>query len=133
MIYFIQIERDCMEKNLSNILVLSFILFVFSERALALKCGHRIIDVGAKKSKVISRCGEPLFIETRERKYPLYCIDRLGSVNGYYNQRGSAIYPVCSFEIIEVWTYNFGSKKFMRELIFRKGILTDIILLDYGE
>jgi hypothetical protein len=122
-----------MKKMFSKILILLVVVFIFSEQALALKCGHRIIDVGAKKSKVISRCGEPLYIETRERKYPFHCIDRLGSVNGDDNYRDYAIYPVCSFERLDVWTYNFGSKKFMRELIFRKGILTDIILLDYGE
>ncbi|MCK5831442.1 MAG: DUF2845 domain-containing protein [Methylococcales bacterium] len=118
-----------MIKKTGKLLILVSFLFIFSEQVLALRCGHRIVDVGANKSKVISRCGQPLYVETREKKYPLYCVDRLGD----RYQQNHSIDPVCRYEIIEVWTYNFGQHKFMRELIFQKGVLTDIILLDYGE
>lgn len=114
---------------------------IFSDQALALRCGRRIVDIGDKKPKVLSRCGEPMYMETRERKFPSHCIDRGMSINEYYdingynryqNQRGYDYPPICNVEIIDVWTYNFGPRKLMRELFFRDGILKKIDTIGYG-
>jgi hypothetical protein len=120
-------------------LVVLLILSIFSGQVLALRCGKRFIDVGAGKAKVISRCGEPLFVEQRERVFPPNCVNRRS--NDYYqynNERyfdqGNYDYPpICNIELIDVWTYNFGPRKFRRELIFRGGVLKKIVILDYGD
>lgn len=36
------------------------------------------------------------------------------------------------FVEIEEWTYNLGSTRFIRYLIFENGVLVDIITGDYG-
>ncbi len=121
-------------------LMVLLILSIFSGQVLALRCGKRFVDTGAGKAKVLSRCGEPVFMETRERLFPINCIDSRNNDyqyynydHGYNNQGGSMYPPICNVEIIEVWTYNFGPRKLMRELIFRGGILNKINLLDYGD
>ena len=43
-------------------------LVVFSGQVFALKCGHKLVGKGDGKAKVYTRCGDPDFSETRERK-----------------------------------------------------------------
>jgi hypothetical protein len=128
-------------KTKFKVLLLSISLLGFSEQALALRCGSKIISTGDKKPKVLARCGEPDFAETQERKYPSYCRDSYYdedeySYNGfrysYRSPRRSHNYPICRIKIIDVWTYNFGPRKFIKELIFRNGILKEINNLEYG-
>lgn len=124
-------EIVIMSKKLAKTMMTLIIFFAFSERAIALKCGHRIIDIGANKAKVISRCGQPVFAEVREKVFPLHCIDRFGRVDGDDLLYGYGRYPRCQTDTFEVWTYDFGRRQFMRELIFRNGVLHKIVLLDY--
>ncbi|MCF6204174.1 MAG: DUF2845 domain-containing protein [Methylococcaceae bacterium] len=114
-------------------LVILLILSIFSGQALALRCGKRFVQVGAGKAKVISRCGEPLYVEQRERRFPPNCVDSRSSDYYQYSNEIYAYPPICNIELIDVWTYNFGPRKFMRELIFRDGVLKKIVILDYGD
>ncbi len=126
-------------KLIFKVLLASIPIWIFPTHVLALRCGHRIVDIGDSKPKVYIRCGDPAFVETRERRFPNNCGDR-GYINdfggNYYNRskhdKNVLFPPICHVEIIEVWTYNFGSHKFMRELLFREGILFKINLLEYG-
>lgn len=86
-------------------------LLFFSGQALALKCGTKFVDIGDRKHKVLYKCGEPSYTDFYEQASPVYP------------------YPM---QQIEVWTYNFGSNKFMQELIFRNGKLQRINTLGYG-
>lgn len=129
-------------KKRFKVLLFSISLLGIPEQALALRCGNKIISIGDKKPKVLARCGEPDFAETQERKYPSYCRDNdyydrdEYSYNGfrysYRTPRRSHNYPICHFKIIDVWTYNFGPRKFIKELIFRDGYLKEINSLEYG-
>ena len=123
-------------KTIKKLTFLFVIYLNFSGSVMALQCGKRIVDVGDSKIKVFSRCGEPDFTETRERKYPSFCNNREYNSNRYnsYNQNytNQSHYQDCQIEIIDVWTYNFGPRKFMRELIFIRGNLKKINLLEYG-
>ena len=126
-----------MMKNIFNILIFFMFLFI-SEQSFALKCGNKLIGVGFSKPKVLSICGEPDFKGIREIAYPSYCGDR----NYYYdespyyrrryNYRYTPNYDICQYITVEVWIYNFGPRKFMRELIFRKGVIKEINILEYG-
>lgn len=113
-----------------KILVMIIPLLIYSGQVLALKCGHRLIEVGDGKVKVILRCGEPDFSEIRERRVPRNCVEE-GYID-YYEYRSRRNYQRCHFETVDVWTYNFGPTKFMRELVFIDGVLEDINLLGYG-
>ncbi len=121
-----------MMKNRYKVLLFSISLLGISEQALALRCGSKIINTGDKKPKVLARCGEPDFAETQERKYPSYCTESGYSDRYLYRDRYSYNYPICRIEIVEVWTYNFGPRKFIKELIFRGGFLKEINSLEYG-
>ena len=132
-----------MMKKRFKILLFSFSLLGFSEQALALRCGSKLINIGDKKPRVLGRCGEPDFAETQERRYPSNCLDGdyydrdEYSSNGfrysYRSPRRSHNYPICHYKIVDVWTYNFGPRKFIKELIFRNGSLKEINSLDYGD
>lgn len=79
----------------------------------ALRCGNKLVNVGDRKHKVLHVCGEPLYRDAYDRPVAVY---------GYSHH----------YRSVDVWTYNFGKKRFMRELIFEDGILRRINELDYG-
>lgn len=111
-------------------LLIVFMLMFVSKQCLALRCGIKLIDLGDHKLKVIDICGEPDFNEIREIRYPSYCVDR-----SYYHKRYrkyNYVYPTCRYRIVDAWIYNFGPRKFMRELIFRNDVIKEINTLDYG-
>ncbi len=111
-----------------KILFLFIALMLISVQSHALRCGNKIINIGDSKYKILARCGEPDFVETREKYYPSGC-----NQYDYYNDRyGATRFPTCHVEYIEVWTYNFGPHKFVKELIFRDGVLKEINNLEYG-
>ncbi len=113
--------------NINKLLVLISLLLC-SVQSHALRCGTKIINTGDSKYKILARCGEPDFVETREKYYPPGC-----NQYGYYNNRyDSTRFPICHVEFIEVWTYNFGPRKFIKELVFRDGVLKEINNLEYG-
>jgi hypothetical protein len=128
-------------KNIFKILMLIMFMFV-SEQGFALRCGNKLVDVGDPKPKVLHLCGEPVFKETREIRYPSHCID--GSYQhddgfydrrryGQYNyQRYTPNFVTCRYRTFDIWIYNFGPRKFMIELIFRRGIVKEINTLSYG-
>jgi len=128
-------------KSIIKLMLIAVPLLTISEQTWALRCGNKIVSVGDKKYKVLARCGEPDYSEIRERRIPSFCYDGTGygdtyNSNGYYrnyrDQRAYSRIP-CRYETIEVWIYNFGPNKFVKELIFRKGKVFDINSLEYGD
>ncbi len=123
-----------------TVALLMFVMFMLvSEQSYALRCGNKLVSKGDPKPKVIYLCGEPDYKELREVPYPEHCIGRhYDDVSPYYQRRygyhNRRYRPnvICKYRIIDVWTYNFGPRKFMRELIFRRGVVKEINTLDYG-
>lgn len=113
-----------------KVLIIIISLLIFSGQAFALRCGHRIVGTGDGKAKIFMRCGEPDFTETRERRIPKGCVTNVYMNEYEYTDRYH--YHSCRIEISEVWTYNFGVTKFMRELVFVDGVLDEINMLGYG-
>ncbi len=116
---------------------------LFSEQTLALRCGNKLVDIGDHKLTVLSLCGEPEYREIREIRFPVHCIDKryYNDENQYYRNiyKYNDNYPlnlsnhtICQYRTVDVWIYNFGSRKFMRELLFYKGIIKEINTLGYG-
>ncbi len=133
-----------MMKKIINALLLLGLMSV-SGQSLALRCGNRLIDKNDPKPKVQAICGEPAYKEMREVAYPSYCGDggyysddgysydrrRYGSYN-YNSRRYRSNYVPCRYRTIDVWVYNFGPRKFMVELVFRRGVVKEINTLEYG-
>ncbi|MDH3589595.1 MAG: DUF2845 domain-containing protein [Gammaproteobacteria bacterium] len=95
---------------------------LYAAPAEAFRCGNKIVVEGDDISRVYHICGEPDATQhwTEVRLRPVYRYS--------YFYRDSL--PV---EIqIEEWTYNLGSRRFMRRLRFENGQLVDIRELRYG-
>ncbi len=128
-----------MINTLLKIILLLTILFI-SEQTLALKCGNKLVDVGDYKYKVAAICGEPDYTETRTIQFPSQCRggEYYQGESQYYRndyRYRNDYYPRftnCQYKTVDIWIYNFGPRKFMRELIFLSGIIREINTLDYG-
>lgn len=97
----------------------------FASNALAdaMRCGSRLVTFGDTRAAVRSICGEPAEIETRSiLRRPTY------SLNGRVVYFGDGYVEVP----VEIWIYNFGPYKLLREVRFVDGRVDDIKTLGYG-
>lgn len=78
-------------------------------------CGQRIVRAGDPIWEVSRKCPEPFWRETHDRPAAV----------------GPRGHPY-GLERVEVWTMNFGSNQFMRELHFIDGRLRHVRRLGYG-
>ncbi len=91
--------------------------------AFAFRCGTKLVTEGDTRSEVIQKCGDPVEIDRRSIfRQPLYWIHG----RPYYVGNGVVEIPV------EVWIYNFGPSKLMRQIRFEDGKVVDIETLGYG-
>lgn len=105
----------------------------------SMRCDRELISRGDNQGEVLASCGEPMFA-TQKTIYrsgiPNRRFSSLSLGNGYYSDitRGELIYHNRSVvEVpVEVWTYNFGPRNFMREVTFTDGRVTAIRTLGYG-
>jgi hypothetical protein len=90
----------------------------------SMRCGSQLVTRGDSRSEVRFKCGEPTDVETRSiLRRPFY---------GFSGPRNS-FYPDSYVEVpIEVWTYNFGPYKLMRQVQFVNGRIDDILTMGYG-
>ena len=93
-------------------LAICFFLF-FTAQAQALRCGNKLVSIGDRMHKVHRLCGDPTYVDAYDQALSTYGYSQ-GSVH------------------VEVWTYNFGRNRFMREMIFENGVLRYINQLGYG-
>lgn len=89
--------------------------------AWALRCGNRLVSPGESQSAVWHKCGEPDSTDWRVNYRVVPGYDAFGIARPVY-------LPV----VTEVWVYNFGPQRFMREMSFEEGRLIDIQSLGYG-
>lgn len=103
--------------------IISIILMLsLSPTAAALRCGTELVTKGDHVSEVLHKCGEPDYREKWvEDRFILHKPHPLLP----HEQSVGAV-------IVNLWTYNFGRRQFMRELRFENGRLVDIERLDYG-
>jgi len=90
--------------------------------ALALDCHGRLVVIGASPWEVKERCGEPTAIEDVIKHQPQRAYDPASQTTVYI------LVPVQQ----HIWTYNFGSTRFLYYLTFQEGKLIDITTGDYG-
>jgi hypothetical protein len=95
----------------------------FPASADGMRCGSRLMTDGDPRSKVRQFCGEPTDIQTRSiLRRPTFNFG--GRILSYGD--GYVEIPV------EIWTYNFGPYKLMREVRFVDGRIESIETLGYG-
>jgi hypothetical protein len=98
-------------------------LFSTAAHADAMRCGSRLVTFGDTRSAVRNICGEPSDIQTRQiLRRPTY------------NLHGRVIYYGDGYvEIpVEIWIYNFGPYKLMRQVRFVDGRVDEIETMGYG-
>jgi hypothetical protein len=105
-------------------LLMPALLLAAHAEADSMRCGNALVSQGDSRSEVRAKCGEPTDVETRT------VVRRAGyEFNGRrfdYNQDTFVEIP------IEVWTYNFGPYKLMRQVQFVNGRIEEILTMGYG-
>jgi hypothetical protein len=92
--------------------------------AQAMECGNKLITQGDSMAKVATLCGNPSQVDHTS-------IVRSASgaiVNGQWVQSGATQVEIP----VEVWLYNLGPDKLMRQIRFEDGRVVKIETLDYG-
>ena len=88
------------------------------------RCGTKLVTEGASRSEVAAKCGEPTDVVNARSVFRRPVIWGYG--RPYYVGEDFIEVPV------EVWTYNLGPNKLMRQLRFEGGVVVDIDTLGYG-
>jgi hypothetical protein len=89
----------------------------------AMRCGSKLIREGDNRALVRDFCGEPSDIQTRSiLRRPVF------NNNGRRTVVGDGLVEIP----IEIWTFNFGPSKLMREVRFVDGRVEEITTLGYG-
>jgi Protein of unknown function (DUF2845) len=102
--------------------VTALCLLLHIPRVEAFYCGRRLVSIGDPQVTVRYKCGDPDDIEWRVTYRVVYSHDP------YSGERETTYEPV----VIEVWTYNFGPRRFVEELSFEQGRASDIQPIGYG-
>lgn len=102
--------------------ILLLCALLIANDAYALRCGHKLVQVGDHKMDVLERCGEPDLV------------DRHTAIIARRLRHPFGTLELSQFEevVIEEWVYNFGPRKFKQLLEFEDGTLVRIRELDYG-
>ena len=109
------------------------------DTSFAFRCSGRIVSVGDTKFDVIKKCGEPSFKDTwvenrisRDLYREILPKEDKGSKRELERKDYREPLFVEEYVVIEEWTYNLGSTKFIRYLRFENGRLVRIRTGDYG-
>jgi hypothetical protein len=77
----------------------------------AFYCGEKLVELGAGEQEVIGKCGVPDFSETWEEEF-------VQKLNEDFERSTGVNFAE--------WTYDYGSNRLIRVLLFREGILKDV-------
>lgn len=88
----------------------------------ALRCGNYLVAEGDPSTRLRQVCGAPAHIERIDERIPVR----------RYDPRRDEYYNDSVIEPYEIWTYNFGPRRFMMRIVVRRGVVTDIQSLGYG-
>jgi len=102
----------------------------------SMRCGSRLVSEGDHKAKVAEICGKPTDTETRTilraglpRQDVRVAAGQVPSVS----ERELLIHDRSLVEVeVEVWLYNRGPSRLMREVVFRDSRILAVNLLGRG-
>lgn len=106
----------------TSIFLIALGFMVNSLSAYGLRCENHLVDIGDSSSRLTQYCGQPLQVERFNARVPIRTYDRFRDeyIVEYVN------------EPYEIWTYNFGSQRFLMHITIRKGVVTEIESDGYG-
>lgn len=105
----------------------------------AMRCGSKLISVGDSKAEVLVKCGEPMLKEAIGEKEKSRRIDiplTSNSNNSEQGTKNSNQYTAAVrrkesvTKTIDRWTYNQGTGKFLKMLIFEGG---ELVMINNGD
>ena len=105
---------------LSLLSVLLFYNTVTAEKTL--RCQGRLVYLGDTKAIVLDKCGDPDKIDQWEEDHNSY----ISQIYDYEKEQYIKPKLIKGPILMERWTYNMGSNKFIRYLHFQNGELTKI-------
>jgi hypothetical protein len=112
-----------MRTSIALLASLAWFACIPQAQADALRCGNKLIREGDVRSLVRDFCGEPSDIQTRSiLRRPVF------NINGRRTFGGDGLVEIP----VEIWTFNFGPSKLMREVRFVDGRVEEIVTLGYG-
>lgn len=114
-------------------LVVLVLFLLFSQQALAFRCGSKLVTDGIHEQEVRDICGEP--VSVRHLGYAIRPYDlgsRRQSLPGLSVDHHPTYGHFSHEVLVTEYVYNFGPRKFMRRLVFEGGILVTIETLGYG-
>ncbi len=103
-------------------LILFGCLLLAAAPAQALRCGNNLISEGDSTLRLKQFCGEPAQVEQREDRI---AVERYDSGRQHY-------YTDYVAEPYEIWTYNFGPRRFINRIEVRNGVIKRITTGGYG-
>jgi len=119
----VEMKRRCLPA-----IILLFFIWVDSSTASdsTLRCRNRLVGIGADKSEVLEKCGNPDNVSRWEEDPNSY----ISQIYDYEKDRYQAPRSIKGPLLMERWTYNFGSHRFIRYLDFENG---ELIKIETGE
>jgi hypothetical protein len=118
------------------VLILGMLLSTAASSADAMRCGNRLVREGDHQARVAGICGEPDFKEQRN-------VYRSGIPAQDFSVIDHRHYSVSRSELlihtrsivevpVEVWVFNWGPRRLMREVVFIDGRVEEVNTLGYG-
>ena len=103
-------------------ILLLFCCLALAAPAHALRCGTGVVSTGDSTMKLLQYCGEPTMREQQERRVPTRSYDQFRGA--YYDDYIAVPY--------EIWTYNFGPRRFVQRITIEDGKIKQIESAGYG-
>lgn len=116
-------QNASMNRSTATASVAALTLVAAAASADSFRCGTRLVTDGDPAAKVQALCGLP----TELRRSAI-----LRRPTVWIGGRPYALADGMSVVSVEIWTYNLGPHRLMRELRFEDGILVDIRSLGHG-
>ena len=106
---------------------------LFTNSALAMRCGTKLVSKGDSMFKVYKLCGTADFVQERTIYRYGIPISRFTSVDNRLGDRELLLHQRSRVEVlVEDWTYNFGPNQFVRRVRFEDGVVIRIDTQSYG-
>ena len=118
-------------QRVTRIILLTSVLLLASNPALAFRCGNRIVTEDMHEAEVRRACGAPTTMREIGRTIRHINVPIEGR-HGGWTTRHFPGYGFAQEVVVTEYVYNFGPRKLMRRLIFEGGILVSIESLGYG-
>lgn len=125
---------------MSNIRVLLMIaVFLAASVAISeesMRCGSRVVAGGDPKGRVVKLCGQPTQTETRtvfRSGLPRHSVRNIEDSTRSISDRELVIHDRSLIEVkVDVWVYNRGRSRLMREIVFEDNRVTEVNILGRG-